>query len=409
MFLVSILLVIAIFLISYEFIRTTITGYVPYEGINLSIGSKIEGKVTVTLETGWVVFGDSQTIYAEFTNIGSESVSETITLNIKNSSLFTIYSWIDDSKILLPGEKRVFEMIFTPHETSLYYVQARVPYDGRIAEGWNAFMVYVPEAPEYPPYAPYPPSTPPALPITPIEIGREDMELEYPEIVTLNPGESTLLYIIVKNTGEVSLKDMKVSFSAPRELLLDIIPKYVFKLPVDRTTIFLVSVKAPYIPGIYSINFDISTRETKKSGTIAIDVRAIPVRDEVYQTILNYEFMIDKIQTEIDKAFLDGFNVTDVMESLDKAKISLNVARQHYNLMEYEKTKEELEMTKKHIEDTIFELSMLLTPEVIRPMAYFPLLILLFIIILTIFLVVYTSRKKKRRPRLLEEMEKEKE
>jgi hypothetical protein len=319
--------------------------------------------------------------------------------------------YYDSQTVLKSSMRRTYTVSFLPPYLGLYYIKVKVPYDSRTVERWGSFMVVYPYTP--PPVNIITPSVParpvptPA-PVVAEEVGIPKIGLEYPEKVNITQGESKLFSILVKNIGNVSLNNIKFYISTTSLVEIEINPKQVFKLLPKESAIFLISVDVPETTpvGEYPFDFVATSDETKEERSIKLQIISLlpSIEEGIYETILNYEYIISEIQSEIDSAVLKGIDVKIPQDTLDKAKIGLEIAKGYYQQGKYEDAKNKLAEVKKYLEDAVYQLAV--AGIKVQLPAFSPIMII--IIILFIGLILLLSllflkkiKGKEKRPKLL--------
>lgn len=381
------------------------TGLAPSQQLSLNIGSVLEGRITHFSYNYILRIYESVNITLEFTNFGSVDLTERMQIDILDMNLSTITSFYDDQTRLVPGTKRSLKAIYYPNMEGYHWIRARVYYEDRIAEVWGAFYVFPPEIPEeLPPVIVYIPTTPlPPIIITPPEEkGFADMFLDYQKSIEIAQGQSAVIYVVVENTGEVSLNNVMLSLSSGG-LSFDVNPKIIPRLSPKFSGTFLVTINTyENTPvGNYTVFLTARSDEVTKEGEISVEVKRMVVEEELYQKILNYIYLINKVGQEIEKASLEGRNVTLASQHLEDAKGEIEKAKKSYGDKDYVKTREYLGNVKKSLELAVMELALSATPRILylSPMYYLLLLIILLIITITLiwFLIFYKRRKKKEK------------
>ncbi|MCS7106085.1 MAG: NEW3 domain-containing protein [Candidatus Aenigmarchaeota archaeon] len=399
------------FVLISRFFPTRITGFV---GANFSvnISEVLKGELLISYkeQLNW---GEFQNITVDFLNVGSVTFKEKIEVRIfynYEGKLQPIAYYYDSIVTLKPGERRTYRVNYLPYTIGTYYIKVRVSYDGKVIETWKAFLViYIPPAPPVE-IIPLPPEVPP--PVEVVETGKPKIDLEYPEKITVVQGDSKLFSVIVKNTGQVSLKSIRLAISLPSLFEVEINPKEIFKLIPNETAVFLIYLTVPNqtLPGIYPLDFEVITDKIKEGRRINIEVvSALPdLEKEVRETIEYYEYLISEIQNQIDAAYLKGIDVSKVQEILDKARIALEEAKTYYNLGKYLDAKKKLNEVKDYLQETVFQLSLALIPIYYPAFPFLPFILLLVIILAIIIALILIRRKKKeelKRPKLLRGIE----
>lgn len=416
---ISVLLVIS-FAFLYRFLPGVITGLMVGGKTTVGVVEKLKGQITALVFQENIDLGEIQKITIELSNVGSVSfigrIEVRIYWNNETGKLQEMAYYYDSQAELNPSMKRIYGVSFLPPNPGLYYIKVRVPYDTKVIERWGAFLVIY--TPPPPPVQIIYPSPPPVTYLPPVveEIGIPKLSLEYPKTIRITQGETKLFSILVKNIGEVSLNNLRLSISTTNLIKIEINPKQVFSLPKNESAIFLISIQVPETTpeGKYPFDFEVLSEKIKEGANIELEIVSIlpPLKEEVYQTILNYEYIILEIQNEIDSAALRGIDIRIPLNTLNKARISLETARKYYEQEKYEDTKKELEETKKYLEDAVFQLASVSI--IVYLPAFAPLFIVLIAIIIAIvFLILLVilrkgkEKKKKKRPKLLKAIETE--
>jgi hypothetical protein len=406
-FAIILLLLIAIFLARNLLSKI---GFGVLSMLNVSIKEKISGKLLLAYQPS-IEIGNQQNIYTEFINTGTNPVTEKIEVRVYgyvNGTLKPLAYYYDISVPLAVGMRRGFKSVFVPPSTGLYYIQAKASYDTRVVEVWGAFSVYYPPAQVIPIYVPVPAPAPPV--VVPPVVGAPELALEYPDAVKFYAGEKKLINISVKNVGTAAAHNLKLYISTSSLIDIEVHPKQFPVLDLNKTLIFVVSIGIPseMQEGIYPLDFEVMNDEgIKKAGKISIQVMLVPPpeEEEIYQKILNYEFLISEIQREINSAFLQGYDVSLANKSLSLARISIEKAKDYLKLKKMKEARKELENVEKNIKDAALQLASALL-YIYRPPAILWWLIILIISAIAIGILIYFyMKRKRRRPKLLQRIE----
>jgi hypothetical protein len=410
LFVISIFLLTLLFLF-YRFTPSGITGFYPKANISVGVNQKVKGDITALIYERNLNFTQIQDIMTEFTNVGSTTLTARIEVRVylnNQSRLQEMAYYYDSQAVLKSGNQRTYSVSFLPPYVGLYFIKARAPYDSKAVERWGSFFV----------------SPPPTVPSVEVIIPEQaapsyaivekvrapSMILEYPETVKIKQGESKLFNIIVKNTGNLPLSNLKLYISTTSLLDIEINPKQVFKLVPNQSTIFLISVntseKTPV--GNYSFDFQAVSDEVREEKSILLEiVSEIPsIVEDINETILNYEYIISEIQHEINYAALKGIDVKLPQDTLNKAIESLEKAKEYYQQGKYEDARSKLAEVKKYLEEAVYQLAV--AGIVIKMPAFIPTYIIIFIVITIIglFLILFIllkrrQKEKEKRPKLL--------
>jgi len=411
LFVISILIVASL-TIYYRFSPREITGFFPTGNATVGVSEKIKGEITALIYENYINFTQIQDITAEFANVGSTVLTEKIEIRVywnNQSKLQEMAYYYDSQGALNPSMRRTYSVSFLPPYLGLYYIKVKVPYDSRAVEKWGSFMVTY-----TPPVIPIEiiPSAPAEEPSYTIveKVRLPSMVLEYPETVNITQGESKIFNILVKNTGNIPLSNIKLYISTTNLIDIEINPKQVFKLVPNESAIFLISVDVPKTTpaGKYPFEFRVMSDEVKEEKSIELEVVPITpsIAGEINETILNYEYLISEIQHEIDSAALKGIDVTTPQDTLNKAKSGLEIAKEYYQQEKYEDAKSKLTEVKKHLEDAVYQLAV--AGIVIQLPAFIPTYIILIPIlvgaVIAVLFILWKrkgEKEKERRPKLL--------
>ncbi|MFH1228928.1 MAG: hypothetical protein V1678_00700 [Candidatus Aenigmatarchaeota archaeon] len=404
-FLASISLIL-LFIISGIALKTT--GFVIGDA-EVGIKETVLGKITGVDYKSAISVSEIQNITAEFTNIGSVPITSRteITIYFYNSTrLEPIANYYDSYVILQPGQKRVFKASFMSPYYGTYYVKIKVPYETKVTEVWGVFsMTYIVPIP-----APIIIVVPPMGEGTWIYEkgpGIPMLTADFQKNYDLTSGQTVLININANNTGEVPLSSLRLSTSTTNLIITDVNPKVLNSLDPGESTVFLVSVEMPkdMPPGIYPLGFEILSDKARTSGSISLNITSAEksIKDDVYNTILNYEYLINDLESKILDADSKGQDVTLAQKSFDSARKGLDRAKEYYDSGGYEEARDKLDEVRQDIEDVVFqlansELNLYVTP------AFSPFILLIILIVLgIIFFIILRRRRSDRKPRLLRE------
>jgi len=387
-----------------------ITGFILGQA-EVSIKESLLGKITGLDYKYSLNISDIQNITAEFTNIGSLPLTAKIEITVyyyNETRLDPVAYYYDSYVYLLPGMKRSYKVAFTPPYYGNYYIKVRVPYDTKVTELWGSFTVSFFFPPVPPIIIVIPPSQPGEVTYKIIEAGIPRLTAEYQKNYDLNPGQSILISINANNTGEVSLLNLRFSTSTTSLIETEVNPKTLMILRPNTSALFLLSVTIPKDTpiGVYPLNFEIICDKTIETGTISLNVTSveISIRDEVYQTILNYDYLISELEKKISDAIEEGVDVTTAERSLERAKLGFQIAKDYFSTGDYESARDRLDEVKKDFEDVVFQLANAQIKLYAAP-AFSPFLIIIIAIFIgIIFLFLLRRRREKRRPKLLREV-----
>ena len=393
-------------------------GITGFNAADVSIKPKTHG--TILLDYDSIVnLTESQNITVEFVNTGTSNYTARIEItmymyNNTTGNLQELANYYDTSVFLYPGSRKSFKTTFLPNRVGTYYIKVRVPYDAKVAEYWGSFFVvwYYYQIPEIIHVVTYVGGgTIPAQK----EVGIADLNLDYKDKIDLYPGQKILLNIGVNNTGTINLHNLKFYSSTTEYINFEVNPKEIYELGYGESNIFLVSLEVSKdIPeGEYDFFFEVLGLEISRTGDIKLNITSLAKpseKDEIYNTILNYEYLITELDHEIYLTSLKELNTSRAEKYLDDARKNLQRARDYFDKEDYENAKDVLDKVKRDLENVVFELAAISFKVYIYP-AYSPflILILLLMIIIGIILFVYLHKKreKKKKPKIIKEFTEE--
>ncbi len=396
--LISILiLALAVFAVLNFNVISQISGLFTVMNLNLDIAAV--PNAYIILDYPYVVTAyDSMNITAVFKNIGSTNAFIKMELYILDVNFSVQEVFYDGYASLLPSEDRFFGVTYIPNQTGFYVIHVNTTYSqGNVADAWGVFYVnpyYTPPsaAPEEE-GAPYTPSPEEG------EIGTPDISLEYDNAVEVRKGQYYVSYIKVKNTGvgNASLYDVML-YAKSMGIPFTITPQQIAKISSSEYGIFLISLNVPVNieTGEYLLNFNVTSREISKTGQIRITVKELDIMSEVYSTITNYLFIIQRFKIDVQRALEAGKDVTSVYDYLNKAESELNDAKTFYEKGDYYMAKERLDIVKKYLEMIVVELARITLPGIMIMLPAYITILLVVVIILCVVPVIFIIFTRKR-------------
>jgi len=413
----SLLIVILLLICAFFLSRYGLNMMTGFNAVDISIKETTKGAILLNYNTT-INLTSKQDITAEFVNTGSSNYTERIEITVylyNNTSggLDQKADYYDSLAFLLPGERKSFTTTFLPNRLGIYYIRVKVPYDAKTAELWGSFFVnYVYFQTPQVIFVPisYGGGTIPGQK----EVGITSLDLNYKDSLDLYPGQNTLTSIGLNNTGTIGLHNLQFYSTTTENINFEINPKEIFELKQGEYKIFLVSLNLSKgtPPGEYDFSFEVLGLEVRKTGNIKLNVTPLakkPIKDEVHDTILNYEYLITEIDHEIYLTSIKGFNTSRAEIYLDNAKRNLQNAKDYFNETKYDDAKDMLDRVRRDLENVVFELAAISVNVYIYP-AYDPFLVLMLVIMIIIailILIFLYRRRKKRRPKLIREFTEE--
>lgn len=388
---------IAILLISFLVIHSRLTGYavvsvevIPYKDV----------KQMLNFERV-INYSQTQKINLEIMNSGNLELNESTTLSIYklDQTLKKIAEYQKPPSHLKPREISYFNVYFFPTEEGIYYIKVRTKFDGKTKETWDVFWVVIPVR-----YEVVQEKAPPA---PPMPVAR--LEVEYEKNITMYQNETKLIPFILNNTGNVPLKNLKFYVSIDSSFEFKINPKLIFKLDENSSQIVLLTLNASKVlPGHYPLEIQIVSDLVRRR--IEMDVNVLPSippkpldLEALKQEILKYEYLVFRFESQILELFREGYDVSQVNLTLQKAKVEVEKARENFENEKYDDVIKNLNNARKLLERLAFDLANLRLWIVITPSYVNYWLIL--IVILIILITYYEFRRRTQRPKALRGIE----
>lgn len=392
-------------------IFSRITGHLTYSAFNVSVAERKEAKILLNYRH-LIDISEKQNISAEFVNLGSVTIEEEMFIRIYyyNQSLRPIGEYLDSLRILKPGERVSFRIVFVPDNVGTYYIQARGRYNGRTTETWGRFDVVI-----YPLYS-YEVQPP------------KQVEKKEPFIVYLSPpkleiflnethrayvGGEILIPLLVRNSGEREVFDLRFYISYPSGLEVSFFPPYVKLLEPNQTVAVLLKVFVPssFLEGLYQLNLEAVSNETRVSRIINLNVtKMIPDLSEEYkEKILSLEILLSEIKKRIISLELRGYDVRLLSEKIALAEENLKNALSFIESLDWENSSKLIFSTTQIISEILLEIEsmMLLTPKAYPRHFFVGLIVLVLTSFLVLLVLIYWKKRRERRPKLLRGIESE--
>jgi len=377
-----------------KILLNVITGLI---NLGLSIASITTGEFIYFLYPSQVTVGSSANFEVIFENTGNANETVQIGIYIKDSSLNTVTSFLDDNYNLRMRDTRSYSATWTPTTTGTYWVIVNASFNSSAATNTteqNASFYVVAaeggvavEAPTGGGAA--------AKKIT------YNLILEYPESVDLTLGESSIIPIYATNYGDTDLNNLLLSVTL-EDIEWEIQPKNVSILPVNSTAVFYVSVFVPSdaLSKNYTLDFTLKGNEVTKSGQIIIIVYPVELCPEVERSINNYESIIDRATMEIEKATREGRNISSALNYLLNVKGELELAKKSYESNNCGEAKAHLDLVRETLREFASELSKSIKPRIefaIIETWWIVGIVLIFLIPLILIVMLLAKRKAKEK------------
>lgn len=385
-------------------------GVVVFQDELTGFGTTVQLAITVDqFELGKIVGLEHQLILTEydplnitvvFKNVGSVAIDEKINLTIEDLNMTKVLkNWNDGTFSLEVGEERTFTVVYYPNLTGFYWVHANVSY-GTENKNANRFsLFFVREL--------YPDADDDddgdaggagdtTTPTT--ETGTAKLNITYTRELTMSPGQIGSFFVIIDNIGDRTINDIKFLGSAPFPFVTE--PVFIDRLSPGFRGVFLVTVNIPVTltEGTYALDFSINADEIIENRQLLVHIDEISLREQIWQTILNYRYMIQQLEGEIDKAEELGSDVSDVRKSLDDARNLLQDAEDAFYEEDYLTAQERLVRVRIKLIEVVRLLALLLAPVPFILPGFLPLFLLALIVVFIIIFIVGKRRRSRKRP-----------
>lgn len=413
-----------IFLVSQ--LRKEITGMMTYNTLDVSVKPAVKIRVsTFSYEQYIYGLGSTTNISVEVENIGSTTYEEKIDLMIKNSTLDELAHYYDSTTKLDPGERKSFVVFYRPTDYGVYYIHLRVYYaNTKRTESWGVF--YVINSTVNQSVIIVPPSEDTGEGIghtetaTSIQAKKEgmrgqplkkqylkDLLIELPDRVEVPKGDIMVFPARVINIGNSTQYSLRV-VSDVENMSIDFFPKLVSKLQKNESVVFMISVGVPFetAVGLYPLELEFvsdSLRERKKT---IINVTDIGLKEIVYQTILNYKFIIGELEIQIQNSSENGIDVEEMQNRLLKIKMEMAIAENDYLNGRYEESYQKLANIRQSIQKFMLDFAIINIPVYVSFRALeiiiYTLLVLLLLLLIALYLIKRV-KKEAQKPKMLRE------
>lgn len=357
--------------------------------VNVSIESFDDGRFGYFDYQSIITQYSRMNITIEFINTGSTTYTKRTKLEFGlYDSNYSVIATRNGPLISLdPGKRHIDRLRYTPMDTGYFWLRATVSYANKTADIWGTYYVK-------PYYEPWPlpgsggsgggggggsggyggggsgggggvaivqsqRSVSETIPSSRITYGEEEMVLEYPERILIAPGEPSVVYITVNNTGDLPLNELLLLGSINGGISIDIEPKTIQTLNGKRSATFLITLLAPASTpyGNYSLDFTASTYSIRKYGHVDVEVAKLSVDEGLERTIRNYQYILMKLEEESGDLSFEGKNMTKADGYLNDAAITLRRAKDAFSTRDYVVTRDSLKKTRNHLVNAVIEIA----------------------------------------------------
>ena len=432
-------IIIFIVLLSVLFlyhINTTITGNLIASKINVTINPFESGRIGVFNYPEETLQYTKMNFDIEVINTGSITYNKITSIKVGgyDENLTVLFNHTGLSKSLNPGARSIETVRYTPLLYGFYWIYANVSYGNKSVGAWGSFYVnpYYTIIPVIPGDgsggdgdgsggdgsgtgdggtggtgggvgggsgssgggfgSSFPSNSKPE-----IDTGRILINLIHKDKIQITAGESSAVYVIVNNTGTMTLRQLKLLPKIMGNINIDAQPRMVQTLRKNNSAIFMIGIDVPKNTknGTYPLDFNVLSDKINRTGHIDVIVGSTSLDYSLMNTILNYQYIITKIKDEKQTLDLYEKNTIQLAQYLNYSEDSLILAKKAYTNNDYGLTHNKLKITRRHIIDTIIELTRIKNQEtltVLAPTSWLLFLLITFIIIT--LSVVYIHKHK---------------
>ena len=409
-------------------IPVSITGNTLLSEINVSINPFDSGRISLFNYPYEITQYSSMMINTEFLNIGSTTYTKSVLLEIGqyDANMTMLANRTGFTTSIQPGERSTDILRYTP----LHWLHLTVSYSDKTIDMWGTFYVK-------PYYSITVPSIGtgddsgdgtgddvgtggtggsggtggtggieiidwgsigyPSYDSSESDSGRILVTLHHPDKVYVMSGESSVVYVLVNNTGTMTLRRMMLLPRITGNIKIDAQSKNVQVLKGGQSAIFLIALDVPddIDNRTYPLDFELFFDKGNRTGHVDVIVGNLPVDESLLNTILNYRYILTRLNGEMDALFLDGINITIVKKHISDAESALIIAKDYYDDNDYKSTRIYLEKTKGYIIDAVIELARLRNDKTLIVLApTFWIFILLIIMMIIAISVIYIHKRK---------------
>ena len=422
---------ISLGLLLFTQIQPSITGNILLSEINVSISPFDNGRVGYFSYPEEITQYSRMIIDAEFINTGSTSYTKNTLLQIGayDDNMTVLANRTGLTTSIMPGGRSLDTLRYTPLTYGFYWMHLIVSYGNKTADAWGSFYV-----------SPYysiiiPPEgdggsggssdsegtgggagsgggaggsggslgssggmgIPSVSDLSKSDTGRVLVTLLHDNKVYVRPGELSEVYVVVNNTGTMTLRQMMLLPRIVGNIMLDAQPMNVQTLKSGQSAIFMITLDVPrdIENRTYPLDFKVIFDKGNKSGHVDVVVGPLALDESLLNSILNYRYIINRLKSETDILYFDGKNTTLIEKYIDLADSNLIIAKDEYDVADYESVRKSLKNTREHLKDAVIELAKLRsegTLIVFAPTIW--LLIVLVLVMIVSFGVVYIHKRK---------------
>ena len=406
---------ICIFIIFQD--HPSITGNILLGEVNVSINPMENGKINYFEYPAEVTQYSSMDFDIEFRNTGSTPYIKDTLLQIGtyDANMTVIANRTGHTASMGPGD-RIFETLkYTPWAYGFYWVHVMVSYGDSTADAWGSFYVEPYVAIIIPPdpgdgtgdddesYSGggtgsgtgFLGDISSALDLELFDFGRTMITLSHPDKIYVMSGDTSVAYIIVNNTGTMTLRRLMLLPRIIGNIALDAQPMNIQTLKGGQSAIFMITLDVPAgtKDGIYPMDLKVIANRIERTGHIDVVVGSLLLDENLMDMILNYRYIITRLIDEADSLYLAGENTTLLELYISDADSALILAKDYHNLKDYGRVRAYLKNTREHLELAVIELARLRGSDSFLSRAPMLLLAIAMVIIIAVSLIALYVHK----------------
>ena len=432
-YLVLFIFIISIFIIFQS--QPSITGNILLGEVNVSINSMEDGKISYFGYLAENIQFSSIDFNIEFRNTGSTPYIKYTLLQVGtyDANMTVLANRVGVTIPMEPGD-RVFETLkYTPSAYGFYWVHTIVSYGNSTTDAWGSFYVN----PYYMVVVPPDPGDITGtgdgsdsgsdtssgtgtgtgflgdifsdLYLEQFDFGRTLITLSHPDKIYVMSGDTSVVYVIVNNTGTMTLRRLLLLPRIIGNIAVDAQPMNIQVLKGGQSAIFMITLDVPagMEDGIYPMDFRVIANRIERSGHIDVVVGSLLLDENLMDMILNYRYIITRLTDEKDMHHLAGDNTTLLERYIGDADSALILAKDYYDLKDYGQVRAYLKDTRGHLELAVIELARLRSDDSLISRAPMLLLAIAMIVIIAVSLIaVYVHKrsiKKDKEAKMLQD------
>ena len=408
-------------------IPPSITGDVLASEINVSVNPFDNGRISNFNYPHEVTQYSRFVINTEFLNIGSTTYikSTLLEIGLYDANMTMLVNRTGITTSIRPGERSSDVLRYTPLNYGFHWLHLTMFYGDKTIDAWGSFYV----KPYY------------SIIIPPVDTGgsgdgsggsggtggvggiggtgdgsggsggigfssydsgefdsgRILVSLYHPDKVYVMPGESSVVYVLVNNTGTMTLRRMMLLPRITGNIKIDAQSKNVQILKGGQSAIFIITLDVPrdIDNRTYPLDFKLFFDKGNRTGHVDVIVGELPIDESLWNTIINYMYILTRLNSESDALYLDGINTTIAEKHISDAEAVLIIAKDYYYDDDYKSARIYLKKTREYIIDAVIEIARLRSDKtliVLAPNIW--LFIIMIVMMIIVISVIYIHKRK---------------